>query len=155
MIVVEVELNGVVAHWCGAGDFDDVLSMNGKRVGRDFYGRRRVTAGRTRTALPQIGVGIGSFVPVTPFNEHTTWGGQLDASRGDVHKVSKPEGSRAGKGSLPSSLNDRSLWSIEVRNADLSGCGAGDVEKRFPVKSVFRLQDGRMAAIAAGSDSRI
>jgi hypothetical protein len=155
VIVVEVELDRVVPHWCSASDLDDILAMNRKGIGRDFYRRRRVTACGTRTTLAQIGVGIGSFVPVTPFDEHTTWGGQLDASRGDVHKVSKPEGSRAEKGSLPSSFNDRSLWSIEVRNADLSGCGAGDVEKRFPVRSVFPLQDGRVAAITAGSDSRI
>ena len=91
MIVVEVELDGIVTHWRGARDFDHVLSMNGKRVGRDFYGWWRVAAGRTRTALPQIGVGISCFVPVTPLDEHTAWGGQLDASGYNVHRVSKGE----------------------------------------------------------------
>ena len=91
VIVVEVELDGIVTHWRGARDFDHVLSMNGKRVGRDFYGRRRVTAGRTRTALPQIGVGIGSFVPVTPFDEHAAGGGQLNASRSGIHQTSDRE----------------------------------------------------------------
>ena len=92
MIVVEVELDGIVTHWRGARDFDHVLSMNGKRVGRDFYRRRRVTACRTRTTLAQIGVGIGSFVPIGPFDEHATRGGQLDASGRRVHKTSDFEG---------------------------------------------------------------
>jgi hypothetical protein len=97
VIVVEVELDGVVAHRCRPGDLDDIFPMNRKGIGRDFHCRRRVTASGTRTTLAQIGVGIGSFVSVTPFDEHTTWGGQLDASRGGVHKVSRPEGSRVKK----------------------------------------------------------
>ena len=155
MIVVEVELDGIVTHRRGTGDLDDVLSMDRKRIGRCFHCRRRVTACRTRTTLAQIGVGIDGLVPVTPFDEHTTWGGQLDANRRGVHRVSKLEGAGTEKGSLPSSLNHRSLWSIEVCNADLSSGGAGDVEKRFPVRSIISLQDGRVTAIAAGSDSRI
>ena len=91
MIVVEVELDGIVTHWRGARDFDHVLSMNGKRVGRDFYRRRRVTACGTRTTLAQIGVRISRFVPVTPLDEHTARGGQLDASRYNVHRVLKEE----------------------------------------------------------------
>ena len=88
MIVVEVELDGIVTHWRGSRDFDHVLSMNGKRVRRDFYGWWRVAAGGTRTTLPQIGVGISRFVPVTPLDEHTARGGQLDTSGRRVHKTS-------------------------------------------------------------------
>ena len=92
MIVVEVELDGIVTHWRGARDFDHVLSMNGKRVGRDFYGWWRVTTCSTRTTSSQIGVGIRSFMPVGPFDEHATRGGQFDASRRRVHKTSDFEG---------------------------------------------------------------
>jgi hypothetical protein len=80
-----------VAHWRGTGDLDDILAVNRKGIRRDFHCRRCVTAGRTRATLAQISVGIGSFVPVIPFDEHTTRGGELDASRGSVHKASKLE----------------------------------------------------------------
>lgn len=92
MIVVEVELDGIVAHWRGAGDFDDVLAMNRKRVGRNFHRRGRVTACGAGTTLAQIGVRISGFVPVTPFDKHATWCRQLDVSRGNVHRASKLEG---------------------------------------------------------------
>ena len=92
MIVVEVELDGIVAHWRGAGDFDDVLAMNRKRVGRDFHGWGGVAAGRTRTALSQIGVGISRFVPVIPLDEHTAGRRKLDGSRSNVHKASDVAG---------------------------------------------------------------
>lgn len=92
MIVVEVELDGIVAHWRGADDFDDVLAMNRKRVGSDFHRRGRVTACGAGTALAQIGVGIGGLVPVTPFDKHATWCRQLDVSRSNVHRASKLEG---------------------------------------------------------------
>jgi uncharacterized NAD(P)/FAD-binding protein YdhS len=75
MVVVEVELNGVVAHGTGASDFDDVLSVNRKRVGCDLHNRRCVAASRTGTALPQISIGIRSFVPVIPPDEHTAGSG--------------------------------------------------------------------------------
>ena len=88
MVVVEVELNGVVSHGCSAGDLDDVLAVNGKRVGRDLHGRRGVAAGRTRTALPQIGVGISGFVPVIPPDEHTARSGEFDSGGSNVHKTS-------------------------------------------------------------------
>ena len=92
MIVIEVELDGVVPHWCSARDLDDILAVNGKRVGRDLHGRRGIAAGRTRTALPQIGVGISGFVPVIPLDEHTAGRRKFDGSRSNVHKASKLEG---------------------------------------------------------------
>ena len=92
MVVVEVELNCVVAHRTGAGDFDDVLSVNGERVGRDLHGRGGVATGRTGTALPQIGVGIGGFVPVIPPDEHTAGSGQFDGGGSQVHRVTISEG---------------------------------------------------------------
>jgi hypothetical protein len=89
MIVVKVELDGIVTHWRSAGDLDDVLSMNGKRIGCCFHRRGRVTACGAGTTLAQIGVGISGFVSITPLDEHTARGGQLDASRSNVHRVSK------------------------------------------------------------------
>ena len=91
VIVVEVELDGVVPHRRCASDLNDILAMNRKRIGRDLYRWRRVTACGTRTTLAQIGVGIGSFVPVGPFDEHTTRGGQLDTSGRQVHRISNLE----------------------------------------------------------------
>ena len=91
MIVVEVELDGIVAHWRGTGDLDDILAVNRKGIRCDFHCRWRVAACRARTTLAQIGVGISGFVPVTPFDEHAAWGGQLDASRSNVHRASKRE----------------------------------------------------------------
>lgn len=91
MIVIEVELDGVVPHWSRAGDLDDLLAVNRKGIGGDFHHRRRVTARRARTTLAQMGVGIRSFVPVTPFDKHAAGGGQLDASRRSVHWGSKLE----------------------------------------------------------------
>ena len=90
-MVVEVELNGIVAHRRSAGDLDDILAVNRKRIGRDLDRWRRVTACRTRTTLAQIRIGISSFVPVTPFDEHTARGGQLDASRSGIHQTSDRE----------------------------------------------------------------
>ena len=92
MIVVEVELYGIVAHWRGAGDLDDILAMYRKRIGRDLYRWRRVAARGTRATLAQIRVGIDRFVSVGPFDEHTTWSGQLDTSGRQVHRISNLEG---------------------------------------------------------------
>lgn len=92
MTVVKVELDGVVPHWCSARDLDDILAMNRERVGRDLYGRWAIAAGRTRTALPEIGVGISGFMPVIPPDEHTARSGEFDGGGSRVHKVSNSEG---------------------------------------------------------------
>ena len=90
VIIVEVELDGVVTDRRGTGDFDDVLPMNRKGIRCNFHRRGCVTAGRTRTALPQIGVGVGGFVPVIPFDKNTTWRRQLYRSGYNVHRAFKP-----------------------------------------------------------------
>jgi len=110
MLVVKVELDGVVTHWCGAGDLDDVFSMNGKGVGCHFHCWRSVPASRARATLAQIGVGIGGFVPVTPLHEHTTGRGKFDGGRSCVHEafncedgtgLQRTEGGTAGVSLIP------------------------------------------------------
>jgi hypothetical protein len=89
MVVVEVELDGVVAHRRGASHFDDILPIHRKRIGLDSHGGGSVAARGTWATLAQVGVGVGGLVAVAPLDEHTARRRQLDADGSKIHEVLK------------------------------------------------------------------